>query len=366
MTSAALPQFHGINGRDKVEIDQFRMPKGIPGYEALAGAQLFDHSGNITAGSNQEAHYRAMAAQRAQAAGFIKRGFDHAQATELMNMALANPGAWHAVAARGAAMVNEVNKRSGFMRTLIDYKELVNSEYPHVSMPTHDVVAIVANGPGTVGTQDIVDRKYQPVEFTIKVAATTTTLEIKRDPGDALQRLYDQSVEAAQVAEDRLVRAAFIGLANLRLNDPIVLNSALTPAMLSRAVHSITQQGLVATNILLAADLWQDVIGNAEFASMFDPITRYELVLTGRISQIYGATIITDALRKENQRVLQDGEIFVSAAKENVGVFTDRGGLEASATDGSVVGTSDRGWFMEEHFSLTCPNGRAVQYLRRF
>ena len=74
---------------------------------------------------------------------------------------------------------------------------------------------------------------------------------------------------------------------------------------------------------------------------------------------------ITDGLRKENQRVLQPGEIFVTAAKENLGVFTDRGGLEATATDGAVVTTSNRGWYMQEHFSLTAPNGRAVQYLRR-
>jgi hypothetical protein len=36
MNAATLPQFHGINGRDPVSIDQFVLPKGIAGMEALA------------------------------------------------------------------------------------------------------------------------------------------------------------------------------------------------------------------------------------------------------------------------------------------------------------------------------------------
>ena len=365
MNAATLPQFHGINGRDPVSIDQFVLPKGIAGMEALAGAQLVDGSGNVPGYTKEDVLHRSLALQRAHAAGLVQRKFNKDEASAAMAAAVADPAKWQALAGRGAAMVNEVNKRTGFLRTLFEYQDLADGEYPHVSMPTHDVLAVVATGPGTVGTQEIVDRRFQPVEYTIKTSTSVTSLEIKRDPGDALQRLYDQSIEAAQVKEDRLARLAMMELAKFRLNEPILLSSALTPMLLAQAVHSLTQQGLVATNIVLAADLWKDIIGNPDFHSAFDPITRYEIVLTGRITQVYGATIITDALRKENQRVLDDGEIFVTAAKENLGVFTDRGGLEATATDGSVVATSNRGWFMEEHFSLTAPNGRAVQYLRR-
>ena len=365
MNEATLPQFHGVNGNSPVDIDQFTLPKGIPGFEALAGAKLVDGTGNVMGYDKQDALYRATALQRAAAAGYVQRKFDRATASAAMAAASEDPQAWMALAGRGAAMVNEVNKRVGFLRTLFDYQDLSDGEYPHVSMPTHDVVAVVATGPGTVGTQEITDRRYQPVEYTINTSASVTSLEIKRDPGDALQRLYDQSIEAAQTREDRMARLAMLELAKLRLNEPILLASALTPVLLAQAVHALTQQGLVATNILLAADLWKDIVGNSDFHSAFDPITRYEIVLTGRITQVYGATIITDGLRKENQRVLQPGEIFVTAAKENLGVFTDRGGLEATATDGAVVATSNRGWYMQEHFSLTAPNGRAVQYLRR-
>jgi len=54
------------------------------------------------------------------------------------------------------------------------------------------------------------------------------------------------------------------------------------------------------------------------------------------------------------------GEQFILGNPENLGQYTDRGGIDSLPLDGATEGIAGRGWMMSEYVSMLVANSRAV------
>ena len=331
------------------------------------GVQLVGANGEVNAYDRKDAFVQGNALMAAHAAGLVRKRFtlDKKTVGSMLLAGLSNNDQMSTVAAAAAATIREVNRRDGFMRNILQPMDIPEGTRPEIEMPTHEASAIVAQGIGSVGMQPVNNRYFRPIEFTLQHAAVADDLEIRNSPSDMVQRMFDDGQEAVMVKEDRLTVDVLRKTQELGHNSTLLPSGPFTPKLAATLLNSIQGHGLPGSVLLIANNVWQDIMGEPDFHAMFDPVTKHELVLTGRLQTLFGYMFLTDGYRKENQRVLRDGEMFALSTPEHVGVYTDRGGVEASPYDGTVVNSNSRGWYLREHLSITCPNGRAVQHLQR-
>jgi len=271
---------------------------------------------------------------------------------------------WAALGASLAQAIEEQTDREGFVRKLMVGNVLRQGDIARIPMPVHDAVAVVATSQASTGYQTIRNRLFTPDEFEIQANVRVENLDIQQVNGDLLDHAYNEGLQSIMVAEDRLWKKAADQTVGV-VNNLELIAGELTPKNLGRLRQTIARWGLPATHVLLANDYWADVIGSNDFATFFDPITKYDLILNGEIGTLVGMNIITDAFRQPNQKVLNPGEIYVVSDARNHGAYTTRGGIQSSPTNGADAGNSTRGWFMTEPFSLTLANVRSVVKARR-
>jgi hypothetical protein len=89
------------------------------------------------------------------------------------------------------------------------------------------------------------------------------------------------------------------------------------------------------------------------------------LVLNGYLGTLIGLSLVTDAFRAPNQKVLERGEIYVITSPEYTGAYSDRGGVRSTPTSGADSGNSTRGWFMSEIISMMITNVRSISKGKR-
>lgn len=327
--------------------------------------------GEINASSKTDLMQNMRELQRAAAAGQIvsRRQVtpeERAERLAVFTAAHNDPtgASWQALGASIADAIKQQGDRQGFLRRVVNPQPLEQGQMPRVPMPAHDAVAVVATSSAAVEYQLIRNRVYTPPEFPITANLRVENIELQQVSGDILENVYNQGIEAIMVTEDRLWKQA--ADATINMENPLqYISGQLTPDVLSAIRTGVTQWNLPATTLLLANDFWNDIIGNSNFHSLFDPVTRYDLVLNGAIGTILGMEAVTDAFRQPNQKVLNRGEMYVVASPENHGSYTDRGGVTATPVDGATTGTSTKGFFLEEFFSLALVNARSVSVGRR-
>jgi hypothetical protein len=271
---------------------------------------------------------------------------------------------WQAIGASLTRMIEEQRERDGFARKLLVGNTLKQGEICRVPMPKHDARAVVATGTATVGVQTIRTRVFTPDEFEITANLRVENLDLQQVSGDLLDRAYNDGLQAIMVAEDRLWKKAVDETVGY-VNDLELIAGELTPKNLGNLRQAVARWNLPATTMLLASDYWADVIGSNDFATFFDPISKYDLVLNGQIGTLVGMTILTDAYRQPNQKVMNPGEIYVVSDAQNHGVYTTRGGIQSAPIDGRYRGDTSRGWFMSEPYSQAVTNMRSVVKARR-
>lgn len=354
--------------RDGSPIEDLRLGKGRE-------AALSSSTGEINASSTKDAMRIVGEMMQAMASGAITQApktmsqREEALATsELRRQVLADsmqdPTKWAALGASLAQQINEQADREGFVRKLMQGNTLKQGDIQRVPMPTHDTMAVVATSSSNVGYQTIRNRVFTPDEFEIQANVRVENLDIQQVNGDLLDHAYNDALQSIMVAEDRLWKKAADSTVGI-VNNLELIAGELTTKNLGRLRQAIARWGLPATHIVLSNDYWADVIGSNDFATFFDPITKYDLVLNGQIGTLVGMNIITDAFRQPNQKVLNPGEIYVVASPENHGSYSTRGGIQSMPTSGADSGNSTRGWFMTEPFSLVIANVRSVVKGRR-
>ena len=64
--------------------------------------------------------------------------------------------------------------------------------------------------------------------------------------------------------------------------------------------------------ILFASfNVWPDVVSNSEFAELFNPVSKHEIIMGGLMGELDGIPFYTDGFRYEKDKVLQQHELIL-------------------------------------------------------
>lgn len=280
---------------------------------------------------------------------------------EALADAIADPSGakWLALGSGLARQIDEQVERQGFLRNIAVGNTMRQGEIARIPMPTHDALAVVATSSAMVGFQTIRNRVFTPQEFEIIANVRVESLDLEQVSGDLLEFAYNQGLEQIMTKEDQIWKHAADKTVGV-VNQLELIAGELTTRNLGELRQSVAKWGLPASTAIIANDYWSDIIGSNDFATMLDPITKYDLALNGQLGTLVGMNLITDAFRAPNQKVLNPGEIYIVSNPENHAAYTTRGGIRSQPTSGADQGSTNRGWLMSEPFSFILANARSV------
>lgn len=249
--------------------------------------------------------------------------------------------------------------RQGFMRKYLAKINVQQGSIPRFPLRNKNVTAVWSTSPTRVESQITRDRWFTPPELAVVARPFIPQVELNQSSGDVLQEKFIEATEATMVAEDRLWYNQVKSLVGVD-NNLSIISGQLTPYSMMTVATQVTRWGLKAAHMLMASDLWQDVIGNSDFYQAIDPVARHELLLTGELGVMYGMTITSDAFRHPEHKVLSQGEFFVISDALNHGAYSDRGGLQSVPTDISVEKIPGKGFVIHESLAVSVSNSRSV------
>ena len=266
---------------------------------------------------------------------------------------------WAALGSGLARQINEQTDREGFLRRICQGQTLRQGEMPRIPMPQHDAIAVVATSATNTGYQTVRQRVFTPDEFEIQANVRVENLDIEQVNGDLLEHAYNEGLQAIMVQEDKLWKDSADKTVGV-VNDLEYIAGELTTKNLGNLRQAVARWNLPVTTAIISNDYWADIIGSNDFATFLDPITKYDLAMNGQLGTLVGMSLMTDAFRQPNQKVLGQGEIYVVASPENHAAYSTRGSIRSTPTSGANQGNSTRGWFMTEPFSFVLANARSV------
>lgn len=278
---------------------------------------------------------------------------------ELVQAAFADATKHRVLGERIAEQLYMTANRQGFARKYLANIKVEQGTIPRFPVRMKNVTAVVSTSPTKIQSQITRDKWIYPPELSIVARPFIPQNELNQSAGDVLQEKYTEATEAIMVAEDRLWYNQANSLVGID-NNLSIISGQLTPYTLMGVATNVTRWGLKAPHILMATDLYMDIIGNSEFYSAIDPVARHELLLTGELGVIYGMTVTSDAYRHPEHKVLNQGEFFVISDALNHGAYSDRGGLHSQPVDITIERIPGRGWVISEEFALAIANSRSI------
>lgn len=240
--------------------------------------------------------------------------------------------------------VYETLGREGFARNCLMVRNLGDKEVGRVRVRKKDVVAQISTT--NINTTRVMVRQFwvYPGEYYITGYASIEEKEIAQAGTELLDDKYQDLLEQVMVREDQHVKDQWddtVGTFN-----PLLTFNTFTPLFFSQGKINVDHWGIPCTRAVMAWDLWNDIAAEPEFANWFDPVTKHELILEGKLGSIMDVQIITDAFRYDTLRVLDDGEMYFLGPQIAVGTITQRRPLQAEPTNRYNFGQPERGWFM--------------------
>lgn len=327
--------------------------------------KIVGQSGDINAGSVKEVMAKLLELSQMIAAGEVFTDVSHvetpdqASASQVLAAAYNDPEQWAELGSDLAAEIQERLMRDGFMRSVFERGEAQEGSVPRVRVRTPNVRAVVARGVGAIHPQYVRERYITVDEFTVGANLRVMDLDMHQGSGDILEDKFYEAQEQILVKEDRVV-VGLMRAATGIYNAPTYFSGAFTPTVLQGLRQAITDWRLPATTFLFANDILSDLMVGNDFSAWFDPITKYEIVQTGRIGNLMGLQLITDGYREENLQVLNSGETFMLTQSNHLGAYTDRGPVRSEPVSQYADGIAARGWALSEHISAVLANAKGV------
>lgn len=351
----------------KIKVQAARTPVVASEYRFQgSNERAIGKGGEINASSKRELLSKQMQFLEASANGTLvtdAQGYKiEAQAKtnrELLKAAQNDREVHRVLGERMAESLYITANRQGFMRKYLTKIAVDQGTVPRFPLRTKNVTAVWSTSPTRIETQITRDKWYTPPELSIVTRPFVTQNELNQSAGDVLQEKYVEATEAVMVAEDRLWYNQVNALVGID-NNLSIISGQLTPYTLMQVVTNVTRWGLKAPHILIASDLYQDIIGNSEFYSAIDPVARHELLLTGELATMYGMTITSDAYRHPEHKVLNQGEFYVISEALNHGAYSDRGGINSAPIDIVNEKIPGKGWVIHEEIAISIANSRSV------
>lgn len=253
----------------------------------------------------------------------------------------------------------QTQNRRGFARKFLSYQALVNGQFPVVKLRRKDVVVTYATSPTKTESQIIRDKIFTPPEIILEARPFVELREINTSTSDVLDEKFGEALEATMVGEDRLwKRQADLTVGT---DNPLsIISGTLTPLTLMEVRQNVARWDLPVPNILMASDLYVDIVGDTSFIQAIEPVSRHELIMTGELAVLYGMGITSDAYRHPEHRVLSQGEFYAISDAVTHGQYTDRGGVDTEAISGATEKIPGKGWWVYESYSSVIANGRSV------
>lgn len=325
---------------------------------------LIAQSGEINASSKKDLVGQITRVMAAARSGQIRRSSPEvtAKRQKVLAAAYTDPTANRNMGVALAAEIQQALGRVGFARNLLVEETLSQGAVPRHRTRVKNVTAVVIDGSGQAVPQIVRDNYLYPAEVTISTNIVIEKREQNQATGDIVEEKYNEGLEAIGVAEDRMFldlgnKATTVGAA---VNLPTTFAGAFTPATLVTVSNQVSRWRLPATTAILSQDFWQDIAQNAAWMAVFDPVSQYEVLMTGRIGQLFGLQLITDGFRLPEQQVMPEGTFYVTTAADYLGAFTNRGGIEASPLNLASMGQAGVGWFLTEEWSISLTNNRGI------
>ncbi|QBQ74462.1 hypothetical protein BcepSauron_082 [Burkholderia phage BcepSauron] len=324
------------------------------------------HNGELNAGSKRELMNRQMEFLAASSRGETASDAVFASAEqgakiskELVQAAFNDSEAHRVLGERMADSLYITCNRQGFARKYLTRIDVEQGAIVRFPLRTKNVTAVYSTSPTKIQAQITRDKWFTPPELQLVTRPFIPQNELNQSAGDVLQEKYVEATEAIMVGEDRLWYSQVKAL--IGVDNPLsIISGQLTPYTFAQVMTNVTRWGLKAPHVLMASDLYQDIIGNSDFFTAIDPVARHELLLTGELGTLYGCAITSDAYRHREHKVLDQGEFFVISDALNHGAYSDRGGLQSQPIDISIEKVPGRGWVMFESLAISVANSRSV------
>ena len=259
----------------------------------------------------------------------------------------------------------EVGKREGFTRTLWGVQRVPQGQDGKVRIRYKQAVAIIATSATTVRAVRWKERYIRPPVYYLNANLLIEDVEVRLSPVGIMEEMFEDGLEALMVAEDKL-SIKFLNALNGIFNVPLGIVGQLSPELWAKLKAGIEGFGNPAATAVMAYDFWPDIHANAAFTGgatgggYFDPVTKYQLVLEGRLGSLMGVNIITDAFREPKLRVLSEGQLYMVAPPNVLGVITQHQELTPYQVDLRNQGQPVQGWFLEALQGTVAQNPRAV------
>lgn len=255
--------------------------------------------------------------------------------------------------------VYETLGRSGFARKFMTIKPLARTETHRVPVVTPDVTSFISTENSDIPASQIRQNVLYPKPFVTSARVLIDILELMISPVDLLDIKYNQALEQVLVGEDRAF-LKFVEAAAPVHNEPVYFTT-LTPTVLASVRNQIdTQGGIPVGGMLMAADIWADIISESEFQNFYSPVEKHEIVLTGRLGTLMGMDIVTDGFRIPNLKVLPQGGLYVFGIPDTLGQIGQYEQMQVTAIDQGVIGVNKKGWLLNNVIDMCVGNARAV------
>lgn len=343
--------------RDAIRLGETKLP-------GQSGA-LFDNKGELNASSKKDAAQQIgrmiTVAQSQGAMGFMnpaERAELKANRERVLTEALASPEKTRMLGEALTADILETTNREGFARRVMEYRELGQGQINEIVFKYKQVRAWDAVSATEVTPTELRDRRILPTEIHLNAYMLIDTREQSRASSDLLEEKYEEGLEQIMVVEDRLWRAQAVGASTAR--NTITTFSTWTPRVFSEMLWQVQRWGVPAAQCMFDASLWQDFVAGNEFAQAYDPVTKWEILQTGFLGNMYGVNLLSDTFRQEKLKVLQTGEVFIVGAPGYHGVMTVRGAVTTEPINLFNVGVAKRGWFIDQITSVNIMNSYSV------
>lgn len=278
---------------------------------------------------------------------------------ELLTAAFANDTSHRVLGERIADEIYMTSNRKGFSRRFLNRIELKQGDIPRFAVRKKNVTASYITGPSRLETQIVTDKWLTPPEFQLAARVFVPQNEINQSNSDVLEEKYVEALEAVMVSEDRLwyqLAQNTIGIDN----NKSVIAGTLSPYSLMSVRQQVAKWGLKVPYCLMASDLFIDIVGDSDFIQAIEPVARHELVMTGELAVLYGMTLISEAYRHPEHKVLSQGEFACIADPLQHGAYSDRGGVDSAPINATTEKVMGRGWLLSESLSMTIANSRSV------
>ena len=273
--------------------------------------------------------------------------------------AFANDQKWSELGAELSKALYTTANREGFMRKLFSRQDISQGNIPRIPVKFKNVMAYKAAGAGQIIPENVRDKYVMPPEFYIEANLWIEERELAQGTGDQLEDKFYEAQENIQVAEDRHWKYLCDHTVGLQ-NDLQILGGGLDPDSLALMKEQVARWNLPCLNLLFATDGLNDLNGTV-FGSWFDPVSQYEIVMSGTLGRLSGMTITTDAYREPMLKVFDRGEMYITSSPEFHGGYTDRGPVQSINKEASGEGMGPaRGWYVWELISMVLHNARSV------